>query len=46
MEYVTPRNVAKAGTAGNGVFHEVRADSYVMQQQKKWWKRCFLLGPF
>jgi hypothetical protein len=45
MEYVTPRNVANASTAGNGVLLAVRADSYVMQQQKNWWKLCFLLGP-
>jgi hypothetical protein len=32
MEYVTARNVAKASTAGNGVFHVVRADSYVILQ--------------
>jgi hypothetical protein len=29
---------------GSGVFYEVHANSYVMQQQKNCWERCLLWG--
>jgi hypothetical protein len=45
MEHVMPRHVTNRSAAGNGIFYEIRADSYVTKQYKNYWNRCFLFCP-